>query len=225
MLTSYRSGLECPICGNRFRFLVVNRAECLCARCGSLERHRRAVLYLRRCTNLYVDPLRVLHVAPERSLRRELRELENLEYVTGDLLDPEVDVRLDLTEIDLPDNSFDVVLCSHVLEHIPDDRAAMREMHRIVKPSGWVLINVPTDPARTEIYEDPSVTTPAERLVHFGQEDHVRVYSVRPFVRRLEEAGFDVEVDPLKFDSEEERRYMLTGDQGWDHMYLCRPRG
>lgn len=225
MLASYRRGLECPICGNRLRFLVVNQAECLCARCGSLERHRRSVLFLRRCTNLYREPLRVLHVAPEKSLRRELSKLDNLEYVTGDLFDPDVDIRLDLTAIELPDSSVDVVLCSHVLEHIPDDRAAMREMRRIIKPTGWALINVPTDPARTDIYEDSSVTSPEDRLSHFGQDDHVRVYSIRPFVGRLQESGFDVEVDPLRVPADEERRYMLTGDQGWDHMYLCRPRG
>lgn len=216
----------CPLCGNERRFLVVNdaeaRAETLCLRCHSLERHRRAVLFLRRATDLYSVPLRVLHVAPEESLRRELGELEHLSYVTGDLLAPDVDVRLDLTDIEFDDESFDVVLCSHVLEHVPDDRKAMREIHRILKRTGWALINVPSDPARTAIYEDPSVVSPDARLSHFGQEDHVRVYSSDGFMARLRECGFSVERDPMPFTPEEVSKYLLDGDAGWDHMYLCR---
>jgi SAM-dependent methyltransferase len=224
-LSGFRRGVECPICHNRLRFLVVNtegdRAETLCMKCNSLERHRRAVLFLRRCTTLHSDALRVLHVAPEPSLRRELERLPHLDYVTGDLYAEGVDLRLDLTDMDFDDEAFDVILCSHVLEHIPDDRKAMQEMHRVLKPDGWALINVPSDPERTEIYEDESIVEPRDRLQHFGQKDHVRVYSSNGFVERLRQAGFAVEVDPLEFTVRERLRYMLDGDAGWDHSYLC----
>jgi SAM-dependent methyltransferase len=217
-------GAECPICGNRGRFRVVNttggKSETLCLKCGSLERQRRVYLFL-RSTNLFEEPLRVLHIAPDTCLRRELETLPNLDYVTGDLSAPDVDVRVDVTDMPFADGEFDVLLCSHVLEHVPEDAKALKELRRVV--SAWALINVPTDPERTEIHEDPAIVEPADRLAHFGQEDHVRVYSVVGFLERLSRAGFDVELDPLPFTRRERRRYLLYGDRGWDHTYLCRP--
>ena len=194
-------------------------------RCGSLERHRRAVLFLRRQTDLYSsarERLRVLHVAPEECLRREIEQLRNIDYVTGDLYTKNVDVRLDLTATDFPTASFDVILCSHVLEHIRDDRRAMSELRRILRPDGWALINVPSDPAGTATCEDNTIVLPEDRLVHFGQEDHVRVYSSADFLARLETAGFVVVMDPLTSTPAERRRYQLDGVIGWDHSYLCR---
>ncbi len=200
-----------------------SRFETLCLQCNSLERHRRAILFLRRSTSIFTAPLHVLHVAPEPSLRAAMQSLSNLQYITGDLLVKDVDVELDLTDIGFPDRTFDVVLCSHVLEHIPDDQRAIREIRRVLKPSGWALINVPSDPDRTTTYENPAVVAPEERLKHFGQDDHVRVYSANDFVARLEDAGFTVTQDPEPFTPEEIRRYRLAGDAGWDHSYLCRP--
>jgi ubiquinone/menaquinone biosynthesis C-methylase UbiE len=165
----------------------------------------------------------VLHVAPEPSLRAVLEKLSQLQYTTGDLLAQDVDVELDLTAIDFPDHTFDVVLCSHVLEHIPDDRRAMREIRRVLKPDGWALINVPSDPDRAQTYEDLSIVSPEARLERFGQDDHVRVYGAVDFVARLKEAGFRVTKDPEAFSRGEIRRYRLAGDAGWDHSYLCRP--
>jgi SAM-dependent methyltransferase len=227
----WRGGFLCPICGNRRRFLVVDdtggRQETLCLRCGSLERHRRTILLLRRFTDLFATDRRltVLHVAPEMCLRNLLASRPNLDYVTGDLEMHDVDVRLDLTKTPFPDGSIDVVLCSHVLEHVADDVKAIREMRRIVKEDGWALINVPSDPGRQDVDEDPSVADPAERLRRFGQEDHVRVYAARVVVDRLAQAGFDVVVDPVAFTADEQRRHLLYGDIGWDHSYFCRPRG
>src|SRR5215213_7241660 len=210
--------VECPVCRGQFRRFatVTGNREILCPKCFSLERHRRIVLFLRRSTNLYRDSLRVLHIAPEPGLRRELRSLDNLDYVTADLHDPTVNVRMDVTDIDFPEESFDVILCSHVLEHVSDDQRAMREFRRILRRDGWALINVPSDPNRTEIYEDESIVQPAERLEHFGQQDHVRVYSTAGFVRRLRDAGFEVEVDPFCFSAQDRQRYVLD-DDGWDH--------
>jgi predicted SAM-dependent methyltransferase len=154
-------------------------------------------------------------------LRRELSRLANLDYVTGDLYSGDADVRLDVTAIDFPDESFDVILCSHVLEHVGDDRLAMTELGRVLKLDGWALINVPIDPGRVDIYEDDTIVDPKGRLEHFGQEDHVRVYSAAGFLQRLRDAGFDVEVDPLCFSRYETQRFVLAGDDGWDHSYLC----
>lgn len=165
-------------------------------RCGALERHRFAWLYFRRCTDLWDGrPKRFLHVAPEWPFQAPLREALGEGYVTADLMDPRVDLRLDLSDTALPDASFDAVYCSHVLEHIPDDRAAMREVHRILRPGGWAIFLVPVGDAPTD--EDPSISDPDERRRRFGQEDHVRLYGA-DFAERLEEAGFEVRaVRPL----------------------------
>ena len=164
----------------------------------------------------------MLHVGPEPGLRHELERLPNLDYVTGDLHADDVDVRLDVTAIGFPDETFDVILCSHVLEHVPDDRRAMRELRRVLRRDGWALINAPSEPGRSQIYEDDSIVDPAQRLRHLGQADHVRLYSTEGFVGRLHEAGFEVRRDPLAFSMYERARYVLHGDGGWDHSYLCR---
>jgi SAM-dependent methyltransferase len=230
-LLMYRGGFLCPICGNQRRFLIVNdaggRQETLCLRCKSLERHRRTILLLRRYTDLFTNdgPLMVLHVAPEACLRDLLASRRNLNYVTADLEMQDVDVKLDLASIPFSDGFFDVVLCSHVLEHVPDDLEAISEMRRVVKEHGWALINVPADPDREDVDEDPSVADPAERLRRFGQVDHVRVYAIGTVLDRLAQAGFEVTVDPVAFTPDEQRRHLLFGDIGWDHSYFCRPRG
>lgn len=186
--------VECPLCGGTFRaFLPVNgRDGASCPRCGSVERHRAAWIYLRDHTNLLTDRLRVLHVAPEPGLEERLRAAPHLDYVTGDLLDPAADVRLDLTAIDAPDGAFDVVLCSHVLEHIEDDVQAMREIRRVLSPAGWAYLVVPVARDRDVIYEDATITTRQGRLAAFGQEDHVRWYTGPGFEDRLVRAGLGV---------------------------------
>ena len=109
-------------------------------------------------------------------------------YITADLLDPRVRVRMDITDIPYPNNFFDVIFCSHVLEHVPNDRRAMQEFSRVLKHEGWAVIMVPCFPERGKTFEDPSVTDPAERLRLFWQEDHVRLYG-NDFVERLEASG------------------------------------
>lgn len=190
-----------------------------------MQRQRRTLLFLRRQTNLYGTDrvLRVLHVAPDERVQKELLALPNVDVLTGDLLDESVDIRLDLTAIDLPDETFDAIICSHVLEHVPDDRKAIREMRRVLKSDGWALINVPSDPNLTESYENGSLTTPEERLAAFGQEDHVRIYASTDFAARLESGGFRVTVDPLEATRDERRRFILDGDGGGEHAYLAVP--
>jgi SAM-dependent methyltransferase len=157
-----------------------------------MPRHRAAWLYFDKMTDLFEGrDKRMLHVAPEPCLEKGLRKRIGSGYLTADLFSPHVMVNMDITDIKYPDETFDVIYCSHVLEHVSDDRAALIEMRRVLKPKGWAAILVPI--TADETYEDPSITDPAERLRLFGQEDHVRRYGP-DFVDRLKEAGFEIQV-------------------------------
>ena len=184
----------CPLCGCRFRRFRDdwNRANARCWRCGSHERHRAQWLLFERRPELLGDARSVLHFAPEWALRHRLERIGTLRYVTADLYQPDVDLRLDITALDLPDSSFDAVLCSHVLEHVVDDEAAMHELRRITASGGWCLVMVPLDLSRVHTYEDPSITRPEEREREFWQYDHVRLYAA-DIGDRLAAAGFDLE--------------------------------
>ena len=179
-------------------------------------------MYLRDRTSLFSDRLRVLHVAPEDCLQPSLSKLENLDYVSGDMSSKSAMVRMDITDIQFPDNSFDVILCSHVLEHVGDDGRAMRELRRILKPSGWAILQVPVDVSRERTFEDPRVTDSAERERLFGQWDHVRMYG-RDYPRRLADAGFDVQAEAYvaQLGPDVVRVYGLDASE---NVYVCRKR-
>lgn len=168
------------------------RPDACCPKCGSLERHRLIWLYLSLQTDLLTRPQRMLHFAPERAFQSRLKNVETLDYVTGDIESPLADVKLDIQNLPFEDDSFDFILCSHVLEHIPDDRRAMGELHRVTKPGGCALVDVPLK--RGPTYEDPTIVSPEERQKHFGQSDHVRYYG-EDIRERLEAAGFRVHVE------------------------------
>ena len=188
----------CPCCGGRFRrFLPAGRPtrpEAACPRCGALERHRLIWLYLSERTSLLTVRARVLVIAPEAQLQARLRALPHLSVVSGDLESPLAMVRMDLLALPLRGAAFDAMICSHVLEHVADARRALAEIHRVLVPGGWALLQSPIDPARAATFEDPAVVTPAERERVFGQRDHVRIFG-RDYARWLERAGFRVEVD------------------------------
>src|SRR5262249_36838215 len=164
------------------------RRNSSCLRCGASERHRHLWLYLRNRTNLFSEPLRVLHFAPEWIIQERLRRCPNLDYVSADLDPRRAMVKMDITDLSYPDGSFDVVLCSHVLEHVTDDRRALSELHRVLKPGGCAIVLVPIDYKRAETFEDPTVVSPGDRERLFWQADHVRLYG-RDFRERLEETG------------------------------------
>ena len=147
-------------------------------------------------------PKKILHVAPELCFMHMLENKYRENYITADVSNPRAKVKMDITDIDYNDESFDVIYCSHVLEHIQNDRKAMRELHRVLKPNGWAVLNVPITAEKT--FEDPSVVDPEERLKKFGQKDHVRRYGP-DYIDRLLEAGFEVEAYNVKdlFQSEE----------------------
>jgi SAM-dependent methyltransferase len=193
------SAVHCPLCDNAFdRFKDDwNRPDALCWRCGSHERHRAQWLLLQRRPELLERARSLLHFSPEWCLRRRLAGHAGLRYVTTDL-DPsqDVDLRLDVTALELPDGAFDAVICSHVLEHVPDDAAAMAELRRVTAPGGFALVMVPLALERAATYEDPAITDPADREREFLQADHVRLYAP-DIADRLRAAGFAVETVDL----------------------------
>lgn len=192
-------GRECPMCGARYRrFMpygyVTSREDALCPRCLSLERHRMIWLWLERHTNLFESRPRLLHIAPEESLMRHFRKLygSTNDYITADLESPLADEHFNVESIPMKDASFDVIICNHLLEHVDDDRKALSELYRILRPGGWGILLVPEDRSRETTFEDNSITDPKERTRLFGQYDHRRVYG-RDYDDRLRDAGFEVE--------------------------------
>lgn len=187
---------HCPICGNwAHEFLPATpepRPNCVCPNCGSRERHRLTWLFLERKTTLFDgQPRQMLHIAAERATARQLQALPGLNYLTADLANPTAMVKMDIMDIHYPDASFDVILCSHVLEHVDDDRQALREFYRVLRPGGWAVLLVPISVDMT--FEDPSITDPALRKRLFGHPQHVRQYGL-DFADRVREAGFAVQV-------------------------------
>jgi SAM-dependent methyltransferase len=183
---------ECPCCGGRFRAFRPrgDRPDARCPRCNSYERHRVLWMWLRDRGELFDAELDLLHVAPEPVFEQRLRALPKLRYVAGSLFPSGEQVRVDLTDIPFESGSFDVVLCNHVFDEIPDDRRALAEIHRVLRPGGRLITQTPVDKRRDTTYEDPSLS-PAERRRVFQTADDVRIYGL-DFRDRLEEAGFAV---------------------------------
>jgi len=177
----------------------------------SLERHRLLWLYLKNETDFFTAKLKVLHFAPEQAFYKRFKSMKNLDYVTTDLNSPLADVKADICNLPFKDNNFDVILCNHVLEHIPDDTKAMQELFRILKPGGFGVFQIPQDLSREFTFEDNSITDKKERAKIFGQYDHVRVYG-RDYFNKLRSIGFKVEeVDyTATFTDEEIAKYSLA---------------
>jgi len=157
----------------------------------SLERHRLLWLYLKNETDFFTAPKRVLHFAPEQAFYKRFRKQKNLEYITTDLESPLADVKADICNLPFKENEFDVILCNHVLEHIPDDTKAMQELFRILKKGGMAILQIPQDLSREKTFEDHSITDKKERARIFGQYDHVRIYG-RDYFEKLRSVGFEV---------------------------------
>lgn len=186
-----------PIDGKTFRsFLPYGyespRENVLSPSTLSLERHRLLWLYLENETDFFTAPLKVLHFAPEQAFYKKFRRLKNLDYTTTDLLSPLADVKADICDLPFADATFDVILCNHVLEHIPDDTLAMQELYRVLKPGGWGIFQIPQDLQRETTFEDNTITDKKERAKIFGQYDHVRIYG-RDYFEKLRTVGFTVE--------------------------------
>ena len=210
-----------PIDGKSFRKFLpygygVQRENALSPSTLSLERHRLLWLFLQQESNFFSSEkkLKVLHIAPEQCFLDLFRKQQNLEYITSDLESPIADVKADICDLPFEDNSFDVVFCNHVLEHIPDDTKAMQELYRVMKVGGFGIFQIPQDLSRETTFEDDSITDPKERAKIFGQYDHVRVYG-RDYFNKLRSIGFTVdEIDYTKKIAPEklERFALMKGE-------------
>ncbi len=177
----------------------------------SLERHRLLWLYLKNETDFFSKDLKVLHFAPEQAFYSRFKKQKNLDYTTTDLESPLADVKADICNLPFENDAYDVILCNHVLEHIPDDTNAMQELYRVLKPGGMAILQIPQDLSREKTFEDNSITDKKERAKIFGQYDHVRVYG-RDYFDKLRTIGFKVdEVDyTAKLSKEEVEKYCLA---------------
>lgn len=180
----------------------------------SLERHRLMWLYLQNETDFFSYKLKVLHMAPEQSFYKRFRAMKNLDYTTCDLDSPIADVQADIQNLPFEDNSFDVIFCNHVLEHVDDDEKALSELFRIMKPGGWGILQVPIRYQQKKTFEDPTITDRQERIEKFGQYDHVRVYGM-DYYQKLADAGFTVEKVNLsqKLTDEEIKQFSLEKNE------------
>ena len=212
--------LKCPICGRHFRKFMpygrISRPNAQCPSCLSLERHRLIWLYLTNKTDLLKHRMRILHFAPEKCISDRLRKLNNIEYTTADISSLSVDVIMDITKIPCKSNSYHIILCSHVLEHVLDDKSAMKELYRILRPDGLVILQVPIG---RKTFEDASITNWEDRERIFCQGDHVRIYGL-DFAERLRSVGFFVMVkySYKEYDKNTIEKYRLSTE----NIYLCR---
>ena len=216
---------EDPINGKSYRKLLPYgrlkpRENALAPDSMSLERHRLIWLYLKEKTNFFTDDIKFLHIAPEYCFISLFKKQKNLDYTTADLNSPWADVKMDVHAIPFEENSFDVIMCNHVLEHVEDDRKVISEFFRVMNKGGWGIFQVPIDYTRKETFFDPSITDPREREKYYWQDDHLRLYGL-DYGNILSETGFEVvedafvkELDPKLVD-----RYALPKDEV---IYLCK---
>lgn len=200
-LTRKGNNYECNICKFQMsHFIILENGNQLCPKCGSLPRTRR----LWQILEPNIEGKEILHFSPSTALSTKIEETKTKNYVTTDYEDEFVaDEKYDIQDIAVADNSFDIVICFHVLEHIPDDKKAMGEIKRVLKPGGVCYIQTPFK--KGDIYEDDRINTPEARLKHFGQADHLRVYSAIGLKSRLQEAGFGVKIK--KFSEIKDNRF------------------
>jgi len=209
------SNYYCPYCNNNYRKFLKGgfdlpvlkekqiigsgrRDNCVCPRCYSTDRDRLLYLFLKHKTNIFKEKTKVLHIAPSGSLKALLSSKNNIEYYEGIkhhdgfYYSKETQI-LDITDIPYKNEDFDVVICNHVLEHVIDDKKAMAEIYRVLKPGGWSILQVPISKILKKTFEDNTITNPKEREKYFGQFDHVRIYG-QDYPDRLSEVGLNVEI-------------------------------
>jgi SAM-dependent methyltransferase len=205
------NNVTCPVCDKSFRkFLpygrIKPRENALCPNCMSLERHRLMWLYLKETTPFFKSKLQVLHIAPEACFIQRFEKIHGEGYITADIESPLAKVKMDIHEIPFADNTFDVVLCNHVLEHVADDIQAMREIGRVLKPGGLSVLQVPFfNPVPDITFEDNSITDKRQREKIFGQDDHVRKYG-KDYPARIKRSGLSPKEETFVNDIDEQMR-------------------
>lgn len=206
---------SCPICGYHGYFRAFGRplrSDARCKRCESLERHRHFWLWFQRNTGELQEP--ILHFAAEPPLERKLRKLF-ANYRTADLFD-RADLNLNIEAIELSTASINTIICNHVLEHV-NDRLALSEIYRVLADGGLLICSTPIIEGWGNTYENPEVASAADRLLHFGQEDHVRYYG-KDFRDRLKDAGF-TNVQEITAQGQDVLDYGLVRGE---KFFLCR---
>lgn len=191
---------KCNICKHNLRsFIVLDKEKLICPFCGSLSRTRRLWLLINDNNILKGN---VLHFSPSRSLYRTLKKNNHINYYSSDFEDEFLaEYKFDITQINQPDEKFDLIICYHILEHITNDIKAISELYRVLKIKGKILLQTPFKEG--DIYEDYSIISPEKRMEHFGQKDHVRVYSATGLKKRLENIGFKVLTKSFAFSNED----------------------
>jgi len=198
-----------PIDGKSFRkFLSYgynkSRKNALSPSTLSLERHRLLWLYLKNETVLFEKKIKLLHFAPEQAFYKRFKKLRNIQYDTIDINSPLAKIKADICDLPIKENTYDFILCNHVLEHVLDDNKAMSELYRVLKKGGTGIFQVPIDMKREKTFQDDSITDKLERNKIFGQYDHVRVYG-KDYFKKLEDTGFKVQqIDYSKKFSDKE---------------------
>jgi SAM-dependent methyltransferase len=220
---------EDPINGKTYsKFLpygyggISKRKNALSPGTMSLERHRLLWLYLKSETDFFTAPYKMLHIAPEQCFYKIFKRMKNLDYTTGDYNSPIADVHFDLHHAPFENNTFDLIFCNHVLEHVEDAQQCMNELYRIMKPGGWGIFQVPLDYKSQTTFEDKSITDPNEREKHYWQKDHLRLFGL-DYKDWLAKAGFEVTVDEYlkKFTPAQQDRYRLPEAE---FIYVCRKK-
>lgn len=220
------NNVTCPIIDKSYRkFLpygrINPRANALCPDSLSLERHRLLWLYLNQKTDFFKSSIKFLHIAPEQCFMNPFEKQHGENYITADIESPLAKVKMDVHDIPFEDNTFDAAMCNHVMEHVADDIKAMSEIHRVLKPGGWAILQIPFfEPVPDVTFEDPSITDPAEREKMYGQDDHVRLYG-KDYPDRIRKAGFEVTEDRFIYELGEEavKQYALPKDE---LIYWCK---
>lgn len=214
------SQFEDPIDGRTYRRLlpygrVRTRTNALSPHTLSLERHRALWIYLKEYTDFFSASNRMLHMAPEYCFIKRFKSIESLDYVTGDLDSPWADHHFDVHSIPFEDESFDIIMANHLMEHVDDDRAVLSEFYRVMKPGGWGILQVPIDWTNPATEEDRSITDPVELERLYWQRDHLRLYGFEDYPFRLRDAGFTVEIVNMKdvLGASRYDRYALGGEQ------------
>lgn len=192
----------------------------MCPTCGSLERHRLMVLYLKFKTDFFLKKAKALHFSPHPFLQKKFMEIPNLEYVSVDLDGNKVMYNMDITNLLFEDNTFDCILCYHILEHVKNDNLALKELFRVLKPKGWAIIQTVVNPKFEKTFEDSNIIDSKIREQLYGHKNHLRIYG-RDYRDKLEKVGFNVKIDKFAFkiDEEKVKRFGISRNEAICYCY------